>query len=264
VPLAVLTFEPHPLTIVAPARAPRRLTTAEEKVQQLAVTGADVLVVARSAPALLSLEAEAFVQDHLVRWFHPARIIVGADFGFGRQRRGNVETLRRLALQHGYEVVVADPFYLEVGGERQIISSSLIRSLLTAGRVEEAELCLGRPYALTGVVVRGDARGAQLGFPTANLAADDLLVLPGDGVYAGTGRIESDLYPAAISIGTNPTFGGTRTQVEAHLLGFSGELYGRRLRLEFRRFLRGQRRFASAAELVEQIARDVTEVQRSS
>jgi riboflavin kinase/FMN adenylyltransferase len=261
-PLVALTFEPHPLTIVAPARAPRRLTTPEEKIHQLGAAGADTVVVARSAPALLSLEAETFAREYLIRLFHPARIVVGADFGFGRGRRGNVDTLRRMAPECGYDLVVADPFYLEIGGRREIVSSSLVRNLLLAGEVEAAAQCLGRPYALTGTVERGDARGAQLGFPTANLACDDLLV-PGDGVYAGKGWVQTGSYRAAISIGSNPTFEGNRTRVEAHLLGFSGDLYGQRMRLEFQRFLRGQQKFASVPDLVEQISRDVDDVRRN-
>ena len=259
-PVVALTFEPHPLTIVAPNKAPGRLSTPDEKLRWLAEAGAHVTVVARSEPALLGLEAEHFVHEVIVRQFHPTHIVVGPSFGFGRDRKGTPSTLRRLAAGFDCVVHVVEPVTLQIEeGETLMVSSSLIRSLLGKGKVRRAALCLGRPYALVGEVVGGDHRGRSLGFPTANVAVSDQLV-PADGVYGGRATVRGGTYRAAISIGTTPTFGGTTQRIEAHLLDFDGELYGESIRVEFERWLREQRTFNSPAALVSQLNRDVEAV----
>jgi len=259
-PVVVLTFEPHPLTVVAPGRAPARLTLPDEKLKLLKAAGTDVTVIARSDPALLGLEAEKFVDDILVARFHPRHIVEGPSFGFGRGRRGNPDLLRALAASHGCEVHIVEPVRVQIGGgEAVMVSSSLIRQLLSSGRVHEAAICLGRPYALLGDVIHGHGRGKPLGFPTANLTTHEQLI-PGEGVYAGRARMEGHVRPAAISIGRNPTFGGGELNVEAFVLDWDGDLYGLRLSIEFERFLRPQLRFDSPAALREQIERDVAAV----
>ncbi len=259
-PVVAVTFEPHPLTIVAPQRAPRRLTALDEKLHQLGRGGADVAVVGHSDRQLLSMEADEFARGILVDRFRPGHIVVGGDFGFGRGRRGNVDTLRTLAAEFGFGVTVAEPLYIEIDGARQVVSSSLIRSLLAAGKVETAGQGLGRPFLLCGTVTRGDSRGAGLGFPTANLAVEPDLIVPGEGVYSGFARLASGRRRAAISVGHVPTFDGRESRVEAFLLDYSGDLYGQPVGLEFHRFLREQRKFGSPAELVAQIERDVAQV----
>jgi riboflavin kinase/FMN adenylyltransferase len=261
-PVVVLTLEPHPLTVVAPDRAPRRLSTPEEKLRCLAAAGVDLAVVARSEPELLGLEAEVFIRRVIWDRFHPTHVVEGPSFGFGRGRRGTPQMLERAGVEFGFEVHILGSVTLELTeGETLLVSSSLIRKLLEDGDVRRAALCLGRPYALSGEVVHGDGRGATIGFPTANVAVADQLI-PADGVYAGRTIVDDHPFLSGISIGHTPTFGGTQRQIETHLLGFDGWLYGRRVRVEFERHLRLQRKFPSAAALAEQVTADIAEVRR--
>jgi riboflavin kinase/FMN adenylyltransferase len=257
-PMIVLTFEPHPLEIVRPEAAPKRLTTASQKLEYLRQAGADVVVVAESTHELLGESPEAFIAD-VVRRFRPAVFVEGLNFGFGKGRRGNVDTLREHGRQYGYEVHVVEPVVQDTGNDSVRVSSSMIRAALDRGNVELAARALGRAYALAGEVVSGANRGKALGFPTANLAVEDQLV-PADGVYAGVGAIGDRTWRAAISIGTNPTFDGHERQVEAHLLDCHDELYGARLTLHLHAYLRPQRRFASRQGLIAQITEDVGKV----
>lgn len=258
--LTVLTFEPHPLSVVAPSRAPIPLTTLPEKLAQLAAAGAHCTVVAESEPALLGLEPEDFVRDVIAKRFSPSHIVEGPSFGFGRGRRGTVDLLRKLGRERGFEVCVVGPVELQVEpNETVLVSSSLIRDLVRAGRVHRAALCLGRPYALIGPVVPGHGRGKPLGYPTANLQVGNVAI-PADGVYSGVVRLEDQTWPAAVSVGTAPTFGDNPRQIEAYLLDFDGDLYGRTVRLEFLRWLRPQEKYTSADDLAQQMDRDVADV----
>jgi riboflavin kinase/FMN adenylyltransferase len=276
----VLTFEPHPLSVVAPAKTPPCLAPLPEKLDLLAAAGAQVTVVAEANRNLLTLTAEQFIERVLLR-LNPTHIVEGSSFGFGRGRSGTPETLRRLGGRHGFEVLIVDPVRVDLDRETTVeVSSSIIRRLISEGRMEPASRCLGRPYGLSGKVVVGRRRGKQLGFPTANLAVEGRLI-PADGVYAGSARLQSralqsavtevgdSVWPAAISIGTTPTFeAGGKTharperRVEAHLLGADAEFYGRQIRLEFGAWLRNQEKFESPDDLVAQIARDVEAVRR--
>ncbi len=259
-PVVVLTFEPHPLTVVTPSKAPQRLSLPDEKLRRLADAGADITVVAKSDPSLLGLTAERFVEEVIVRRFHPTHIVEGPSFGFGRGRKGTPKLLRRVAARFGCDVHIVEPIMLQIDeGETLMISSSLIRRLLAEGKVRRAALCLVRPYTLIGEVVKGNRRGRTIGFPTVNIAVIDQLV-PGEGVYAGRAVLGNDILMAAISIGHTPTFGGTEQQVEAHLLDFNGDLYGRPIRIEFERRLRDQRTFDSPETLIEQLHRDIEAV----
>ncbi|MCK4660033.1 MAG: bifunctional riboflavin kinase/FAD synthetase [Phycisphaerae bacterium] len=261
-PVAVLTFEPHPLSVVDPRRSPPRLTLPDEKIAQLNCAGADVVVMAESRPALLNLTPEEFIERIVVPRFHPTHIVEGASFGFGRGRQGTTDLLRQLGRKHDFEVFVVEPVRLQVEKNHTVlVSSSLIRKLLLEGRVHRAELCLGRPYTLVGTVCHGAGRGMELGFPTANLRCTGQLV-PGVGVYVGEAHMEGQTHLAAISIGATPTFGGGSVHVEAHLVDFSGDLYGRAIRLDFHRPLRSQTEFASKDELIQQITADVAQARR--
>ncbi len=255
----VLTFDPHPLAILAPRKSPLRLMPLEEKLRCLEFAGADVVVVARSEPNLLGLEAEAFVRNVIRDQFHPRSIVEGPSFGFGRGRRGDVAFLRRECGSFDCDVRVVEPFTVtRPGADPVLVSSSLIRRMLLDGDVEGAALCLGRSYALFGPVVEGDRRGRTLGFPTANLQVDEQLV-PADAVYAGWGAVGNERLPAAISIGSAPTFGGgAARRVEAHFLDFTGDLYGQKMRLKFAARVRDQRSFISAEALTEQLKLDVS------
>lgn len=255
-----LTFEPHPLAIITPDRPPQRLTTADQKLDYLQAAGVDVVVVAESTPDLLSQPAEVFLRD-IVKRFAPTYFVEGRNFGFGKGRRGNVETLKEFADELGYRVEVVDPVMQSIGeGQSERVSSSLIRKLLLEGHVETAAAALGRGYALSGVVVRGAGRGEQLGFPTANLGHVAQLV-PADGVYAGRALIDGETLACAISIGTTPTFGESARQIEAFLLGFYRDIYDRPLTIEFVTWIREQRRFAGREELMDRISQDVAAVQ---
>ncbi|MCP4251457.1 MAG: riboflavin biosynthesis protein RibF [bacterium] len=273
-PTVVLTFEPHPLSVLRPDRAPARLTPLAEKLERLRGAGADLVVVAEANRALLSLEAPRFIERVVAR-LHPAHVVEGGSFRFGAGRVGTSEMLTDLGRTHGFNVFIVDAVRLQVDPDTTVeVSSSLIRSLLGQGRVHRASLCLGRRYALVGDVVGGHGRGRGLGFPTANLDACDQLI-PADGVYAGFAWLEGDAsdearrWAAAISIGVNPTFTGasgpsasSERRVEAHLLGPETEMYGRRMRLEFGIRLRDQQKFDSPEALSDQIGRDVEAVRR--
>ena len=262
--VVVLTFEPHPLEIVMPQRAPRRLMPLEEKVDWLLAVGAETVVVAESEPRLLSMEPLDFIDNIVVDKFSPAHVVEGWSFGFGRGRKGTPELLKKAAQQRGFEVLIVDPVNLsDTPSEPVPVSSSLIRRLIVEGQVQRAHSCLGRPYALLGMVERGFNRGTTLGFPTANLGRIAQLV-PGQGVYAGTAEVGERSFLAAISIGTNPTFEGQISQVEAHVLDCEEDLYGQAMRLSFLRHLRPQRKFDSPEALKRQIGKDVLQVRETA
>lgn len=259
-PVVLLTFEPHPLCIVNPEKAPARLATLSGKLDACDRAGVDIVVVARSEPKLLGLEAEDFVRDVIWQRFKPTHIVEGPSFGFGRGRKGTPELLMASGLALGFKVHILEPVHLEIEeGETLLVSSSLIRSLLNEGKVRRARLCLGKPYSLAGTIEHGDSRGHELGFPTANLTSIEQLV-PGDGVYAGKVIVGSHKHLAAISIGTKPTFGGQQKTVEAHLLDFDGDLYDQQVSVVFERKLRAQERFSSIDALKKQIGADVEAV----
>jgi riboflavin kinase/FMN adenylyltransferase len=248
----VLTFEPHPATIVAPAHAPRLLTTLERKAELVAGLGAEELVVIRFDAAFARRSAEAFVDDVLVGALGATHVSVGENFRFGHKAGGDAALL---AADPRFETRVVP--LLEVDGE--VVSSSHIRGLVLGGAVEYADRLLGAPFTVIGEVAHGDERGRTLGYPTANLVPQDGLVVPGHGVYACRARTpEGELHVAATNVGVRPTFVTGRGElIEAYLVDFEGDLYGRRLAVEFLKRLRGEKRFDSVDALVEQMARDV-------
>ena len=254
--VVVITFEPHPLAVLSPERAPALLCTPAEKLALLARAGAERCIVLRSEPELLAQRAEDFLA-RLVAHTRPRALIEGPDFNFGRGRSGDIATLQRHARRWGYEVHVVPAVHCPELPTKPVISSSSIRQALRDGRIEEAGTMLGRPYRVVGTVGRGDARGAKLGFPTTNL--DGIVhVLPQHAVYAAVAQLPSGaLHLAAINVGPQPTFEQAQPRVEAHLLGFAGDLHGQQLGLHFLARLREQVRFASAAELVAQLRQDV-------
>ncbi len=258
-PLVALTFEPHPIAILRPEAAPPRLMHLDQKLDHLARHGVDVVVIAETTTNLLGLEADRFI-ERLVGRLHPTHIVEGATFGFGRGRSGNPDTLRELGDRLGFEARIIPPLQLTIDDDETVtVSSSVIRTLITDGRVHLAALAMGRPYAVTGSVVTGDGRGKGMGFPTANLNDIETLI-PGDGVYAGTARVGDVKCLAGISIGTNPTFSGTARKVEAHLLDFHDRVNERTVHVEFGRRLRDQRAFGSTEALVAQIDEDIQAV----
>lgn len=256
--VVAMTFEPHPATILSPDRVPAMLTPLDEKIRCLEAAGADIAVVVESRREFFDCPADTFVQDIIVGRFRPAAMVEGASFRFGRHRQGDIETLRAAGRTHGFDVEIVPPVCVDLGGHPDtVISSSLIRHLLSSGTVDRAALCLGRPYALLGRVEPGLARGRTLGFATANLALVAPQLVPAEGVYAGRATVGDSTYAAAVSIGRTPTFGGDRQLIEAHLLDFDGDLYGCDLRLEFLAWLREQKKFDTPAALQAQIAEDI-------
>jgi riboflavin kinase/FMN adenylyltransferase len=244
---SVLTFDPHPVSVVAPQHTPKLLTTLERKAELIASLGVQELIVIPFDVEFASRSADEFVDGVLVDALGATRVAIGENFRFGHKAQGDS---RLLAADTRFTTVVYP--LLEVGGE--IVSSSHIRGLLLAGEVAEANQLLGAPFELSGEVAHGDERGRQLGFPTANLVPDEALVCPGHGVYAclANGR------PAAVSIGVRPTFKTGRGElIEAYILDFNDDIYGETLRIEFLERLRGERRFDSPQALIEQMHHDV-------
>ena len=255
-----LTFEPHPLAVVAPGAAPKLLTSLEAKADLIAGLGVRELVVIPFDGDFAAQSPQTFIDDVLVGRLGAERVSVGENFRFGHRAQGDAALLRA---QEAFETRVVE--LVRVGGE--VVSSSLIRGIVEAGDLARANSLLGAPFELRGVVAHGDKRGRTLGYPTANLVPDPAFVCPAFGVYACRAAIEArgrwQQWPAATSVGVRPTFvTGGGVLAEAFLLGFDGDLYGRELRLSFLARLRGEERFDSVEALVAQMARDVEDTRR--
>ena len=255
---AVVTFHPHPLEVLRPELAPPELSSLARKAALVEELGPDELVVIRFDAAFSQISADDFA-GHVLRDALDARhVSVGENFRYGHGARGTTETLAEEGARLGFDVDVVP--LLRAGEEP--VSSSRIRALLTAGAVEEAEALLGRPPWLEGAVVRGDGRGRDLGFPTANLSPLPRTPLPATGIYAGSAHLPGSDHAAAISIGYNPTFTDSRdaVRIEAYLLDFDRDIYGSPIRLQLTHRLRDELRFESVEALVEQLHRDVARV----
>jgi riboflavin kinase/FMN adenylyltransferase len=249
----LVTFHPHPLRVVRPEMAPPLLTTAAEKKELLAESGLEYAVFLPFTRALQQYPARRFVEEILLGRLGMEELVIGYDHGFGKDREGSVETMRALGAELGFAVDVVGA--VRTGEEP--ISSSRIRRALEDGDVVAAARGLGRPYSLRGVVVRGDQRGRKLGYPTANIrVGDPEKLLPREGVYAVYGWVGETRVPGLLHLGSRPTFQGAPPTVELHLLDWSGDLYGREVRVNFCACLRGVHRFASVEELVAQMQRD--------
>jgi riboflavin kinase/FMN adenylyltransferase len=252
----VLTFDPHPARVVAPARAPASIMTFWQKAEILEGMGVERLAVLPFTNALAGRSDAEFARSVLREALGARLVVVGESFRFGSGRAGTVETLRALGGELAFDVLAVPPVL--DGGEA--ISSSRARQALEAGDVRAAAGLLGRMFFVDGEVVAGEARGRTLGFPTANIVAENE-TLPAAGVYACWCRVEEggQALPAVTNVGRRPTFGGGLLGMEVHLLGWSGDLYGRRLRVAFVERLREERAFPSVAALVEQIEGDATQ-----
>jgi riboflavin kinase / FMN adenylyltransferase len=245
----VLTFDPHPLSVINPDAAPKLIMSFDVKRDVIDGLGAEELVVIPFDEEFMKIPAEEFISRILVERLRARRVSVGEDFRFGAKAKGTPEML---AERDEFETRVVP--LVEVDGET--VTSSRIRALIAAGEVDAAMRCLGAPFMVEGEVVEGDRRGRELGFPTANLVPDDHLVVPGHGVYAAfaNGR------PAAVNVGVRPTFEtGRGLLIEAYLIDFEGDLYGQNMRVAFVERLRGERRFPSVEDLIAQMHRDVDE-----
>lgn len=252
-PSLVVTFDPHPSEVVRPGSHPAMLTSARRKAELLEALGVDVLCVLPFTLEFSRLGPAEFVHQILVEHLHAAAVVVGENFRFGHKAAGDVPLLRELGGRFGFategvEIVRTDD---------TTYSSTFIRSCIDAGDVGEAARALGRSHRLEGVVVRGDMRGRELGYPTANLQTLPYAAVPADGVYAGQLEHAGKSRPAAISIGTNPTFEGCERRVEAYVIDFDGDLYGEHVALDFHVRLRGMERFDHVDALRAQMAQDV-------
>ncbi len=259
--VVAMTFEPPPARVVAPDRAPEPVMQIDQRCEALADAGADMVVLLHTTRALLAMTPEQFVRDVLAERLRPRHVVEGRNFFFGHDRAGNVETLAELGGRFGFTVDVVPPVSAELSnGQSTRISSSLIRRLIRDGHVEDAAGCLGRPHTMRGVVVPGEGLGRQMDHPTANLDCGEQLA-PADGVYAGRAIIGGQVFDAAISVGTRPTVGeGLPRAIEAHLLAPPGDLYDRRMSLEFHHRLRPQEKFDSPEKLRRQMIEDVKRV----
>lgn len=251
VPAVAVTFEPHPISVLSPQFAPRRITTPEQKQEILGSLGIDLLIVIRFTVEFSKMEPETFIREVVVERLRARELVLGGNFRFGRGRSGDLSLLAEAGRKHDFTVREVPPSLYR--GE--MISSSRIRSCLAEGKVEDAAEMLGRAYFVDGRVIPGDRRGEKLGFPTANLDVHgDLLV--GDGVYVSSARVGQEIHPGMTHVGRRPTFGIETRAVETHLFDFARQIYGEPLRLHLHRRLRGTIAFRGPEELRRQLEAD--------
>lgn len=247
----VVTFDPHPPRVVRPDKAPPLLMTLDQKIEAFGRAGIQGVAVVQFTPDMARWEPETFVDTVLVDWLKVSEVWVGANFLFGRERTGTYTLLKALGEDRGFRADKIDP----VRFKDFVVSSTRVRHLIGEGRVDEAGALLGRHYSLDGVVVHGDARGRELGYPTANLETQNEL-LPAYGIYATIAVVDHVFYPAVTSVGIRPTIGDNRVLVETYLLDASMDLYGKTMRVAFVRWLREERKFDSLDLLTTQIGAD--------
>jgi riboflavin kinase/FMN adenylyltransferase len=252
-----MTFDPHPPRIVRPDKAPPLLMTKAQRLDALHRAGIQCVAVVRFTKELSQWDPDTFVRTVLVEWLRVSEVWVGANFLFGHDRAGNFTSLRTLGQRYGFRADKIDP----VRYKDFVVSSTRIRRLVAEGRLDEAGALLGHPYYIDGTIVEGKRRGREIGFPTANMTTDNEL-LPPNGVYATTMTIDDIVHAGLTNIGTRPTFGEGDITVETHLLGYSGDLYGRSVRLGFVLRLRDERRFEDVDALRAQIEADRRRAER--
>jgi riboflavin kinase/FMN adenylyltransferase len=267
-PVVLMTFDPHPSEVVRPGSHPAILTSADRKAELVADLGVDGMCVLPFTQEFSRLTPEEFTHTVLVEHLFAAQVVVGRNFSYGHRAAGTVDTLAVDGRRFGFGVEGVDLTVVgsapDLSGDGEVtISSTYIRACVAAGDMASAALALGRPHRVDGVVVRGDRRGRELGYPTANVESPAHTAVPADGVYAGRLVVRDHrgttgtAHPAAVSVGSNPTFAGARRTVEAHLLDFEGDLYGEHVGVEFVERLRPMLSFAGVPELLEAMGQDV-------
>jgi riboflavin kinase / FMN adenylyltransferase len=266
--VVAMTFDPHPYTTLDPTNRPPRLCSLEQKIARLKDAGVDEVEVLEPTPQVLGQTAEDFVNQVEER-YNPRAFVEGRDFHFGKDRAGDIPRLKQLGKEYGFQVVIQPSVDITLDDLTVVaVHSSFIRWLVGHGRVEDAQRCLTEPFSITSTVVTGEKRGRTIGFPTINLDLDELddYMIPTDGVYAGAAHLPGTdqqarrTCPAAISIGNKPSFGKVQLTLEAHLLDFTGDLYGQSVTLEFSHWVRDQMRFPSIDVLCKQLERDIQQV----
>ena len=261
VPSLVMTFEPHPIALLAPEKAPPSLSTLDRKAELIGRCGVDCLLAYPTNRTLLELSAQEFFDDLIRDHLEATGLVEGPNFHFGKKRSGNVERLRSMCEANGMFLEVMTPVADAATGE--MVSSSRIRRAIADGDLGTACEMLGHTYQIRGVVRRGDQRGRTIGFPTANVE-DIATLLPAAGVYAARCQIDDTTYAAAVNIGGNPTFDIDEQKVEAHLIGFEGDLYDQGLRIDLVSRLRGVRQFDGPDQLRQQLLRDIADATRAA
>jgi riboflavin kinase / FMN adenylyltransferase len=252
-PSVLVTFDPHPLTVVRPESAPRLLTTPSEKVDVLAESGVNYAVFLRFDRELADYPPERFVDEILIRRFGMVHLVIGYDHGFGKGRSGDVETLQRIGADRGFAVEVVEA----VAARSEPVSSTRIRRALEAGDVAGAAAGLGRPYSLRAMVVAGDGRGRELGFPTANLRpADEAKLIPAEGIYAVRVHLRARSLQGVMHVGSRPTFPGAAPTIELHIFDFDQDIYGAEVLVFFHARIRDVARFESVDELIVAMTED--------
>ncbi|MBN2032644.1 MAG: bifunctional riboflavin kinase/FAD synthetase [Deltaproteobacteria bacterium] len=252
---AVMTFEPHPFRVMKPGNGPPLITPTKQKIELIQQAGIDLLFCIPFTREFADISAEDFVGNILVAGIGIKELVVGYDYAFGRDREGNIPLLKKMGEKFGFLVHLVQPIHVD----EMLVSSTSIRRLIQEGRLAEAKTLLGRNFQLEGSVVRGHNRGAALlGFPTANLSPQDEL-LPKTGVYAVTVLIDGKPYSGVTNVGYNPTFRDKFLSVETHLLNFSRDILGKKIKLTFLHRLRDEKTFKSVQELIDQISRDIHE-----
>lgn len=257
---AIVTFDVHPLTVLAPGHAPKMLLSLERKLELLEESGlVDFVVVIKFDAVRAAQSAQDFVTEVLVEQLNARHILVGSNFAFGHARRGNVAMLKEMGIENNF---VVDPIDLMVNESESPVSSTLIRQYISVGNIEKANELLTRPHELTGIVSHGDKVGTDLGYPTANTEVDESMCIPADGVYSGKAEVEAgNKFLSAISIGVRPMFHEDNIRViEPHLLDFDDDIYGQNLTITFEKKLRDQMVLPSVDALIEQIDKDIQQV----
>jgi len=266
-PSVLMTFDPHPMEVVFPGSHPAQLTTLTRRAELVEELGIDVFLVMPFTTDFMKLTPDRYIHELLVEHLHVVEVVVGENFTFGKKAAGNVDTLHKAGERFGFAVQGMSLVSEHHPNEDITFSSTYIRSCVDAGDMVAATEALGRPHRVEGVVVRGHGRGAEMGFPTANVAPPMYSAIPADGVYAAwftvlghgpvTGTvIPGERYQAAVSVGTNPTFSGRTRTVEAFVLDTDADLYGQHVALDFVARIRGQRRFDSVKELIAAMDKD--------
>ncbi len=253
IPAGIFTFWPHPISVLNPPRAPTLLTSLEDKLYYMGSLGADVCLVQQFTPEFGHLDYRTFINDYLVEKLDIRGLVVGARFRFGDRGEGDRKKIIVAGDEYGFEPIVLDPVTIDGFS----VSSTLIRRLIKAGRVEEVPAFLGREYGIRGRVEKGEGRGSSLGYPTANLDFPAGLTVPMQGVYAVRSRVKGKSFTGVLNLGTCPTFGKEREGVEVHLLGLDEEIYGEEISVWFHKYIRPIKQFSDPGQLQVQIARDI-------
>lgn len=254
----VFTFDPHPMRVIAPQRAPKLITLLKDRIKLIGDCGIDVLICAKFTKELANMSAEDFVRDILLNTIGMKEIFVGSNYLFGKERKGSPELLKKMGGELGFVVTIVS----EIKLNDTTVSSSKIRSLVVKGKVEDVSILLGRQYSVEGIVVKGTHRGRRLfNIPTANILPSNELI-PKDGVYAVTVNIEGGTYKGAANIGYNPTFGGKELRCEVHIFEFDRNIMGETLRINFVKKIRDEIKFHRIEDLAEQMRRDIEDIKQ--